>query len=107
MKDLIFESWHQWKVCFLSGAKNFLWGLWRILTCIFFGILSVIVWLWKRACSWVGKYPNVALGGFICVVVIMFVLMFANNRAKVMGLEAQRDSISYQYQEFKESHGYE
>ena len=107
MKDLIFQSWHQWKVCFVSGVKKFSWGLMRVITCILLGIVSVFVWLWKSACKWVGRYPNIALGGFIVVACLIFLLMYAQNRAKTLGLEAQRDSIAWQYQNFKESHGYE
>ena len=106
-KSILFQNWHQWQVCFVSGWKKFLWGFGRIVTCILLGVVSFIVWLWKCACRWVGRHPNIALGGFIVVAILIFVLMFARNRAKMLGLEAQRDSIAWQYQNFKESHGYD
>ena len=107
MRKWLFETWKSWKVCFLSGVKNFLWGLARIVTCIIFGIISLLVWLWNCACRWVGRHPNVALGGFIVVAVVVWVLTFVSMRTRAVGAELQRDSIAWKYQEFKMNHGYE
>ena len=106
-KSILFQTWHQWKVCMVSGLKSFGWGFARIVSCIILGIASVFAWLWKCACHWVGRNPSIALGGFIVIAIIIWFLTFACNRAKVLGLEAQRDSIAWQYDNFKSSHGYE
>ena len=106
-KSLLFDSLHQWKVCFLSGCKNFAWGLGRIITCIFFGLLSLIRAAWHAVVKLVGKYPNVALGAAIVIGVMIWVLTFVSMRVRAVGAEAQRDSISYEYSQFKSDHGYE
>lgn len=107
MKDLLFESWHQWKVCFLAGCKNFAWGTMRIITCIILGVVSIIAWLWKMACLFVEKNAKVALAGFIVIAVLIWLLTFVSMRARAVGAENQRDQIAWQYQDFKNNHGYE
>ena len=105
--SLIFESWHSWWVCFTSGWKKLGWGAGRIVTCIILGIVSLIVAAWRGAVRWVGRYPQAALGAFIVVLLIVMLAMWMSKRATENGLTAQRDSISWQYQNFKETHGYE
>ena len=105
--SLIFTSWHSWLVCMKSGLKSLGWGFCRIVTCIVLGIVSLIVAAWRAVVRAVGKYPNIALGTFIVVLLIVVLLMWANNRATENGLVAQRDAIAWQYHNFKETHGYE
>lgn len=107
MKDLLFENWHQWKVCMVSGLKSFAWGFARIVSCIVLGIVSIFVWLWRFTCKLVGKYPNIALGAFIVIAAIIWLLTFVSMRARAVGAEQQRDFIAWQYQDFKNNHGYE
>ena len=93
--------------CFAAAWKSFLLGIVRIISDILLGIVSVFVWLWKCAVRWVGKYPQIALGAFIFVLLVVTLLMWASKKATETGLTAQRDSIAWQYQNFKEQHGYE
>lgn len=101
MKDFLFDSWHQWKVCFLSGCKNFLWGLARIITCIILGIFSLIREAWRILVRYVGKYPAVA----IIIAVVFFCLFWlftcAHYQAKVVGVEHERDSIAYRMSRYE------
>ena len=90
-----------------SGLKKFAWGLMRIITCIILGVVSVIAWLWRCLVRFVGNNPTIAIGGFAVVLVLTWVLTFVNMRARAVGAESQRDSIAWQYQNFKEQHGYE
>lgn len=96
MKSLLFESWHQWQVCFVSGCKKAGWGLLRIVTCIIFGLVSVIRWLWRRLIKGVGSYPAlaviVACGAFLAV----WLLTYANGKAKLVTAEHTRDSLVYE-----------
>lgn len=96
MKSLLFESWHQWQVCFLSGCKKAGWGLLRIVTCIIFGLISVIRWLWRLLIKAVGSYPTAAVivgcGAFLAV----FLLTYANNKARLTTAEHERDSLAYE-----------
>ena len=105
-KSILFQSWHQWKVCMMSGIKKFSWGFMRIITCIILGIISIFAWLWRCACRFVGKYPNIALGGFIVIAVVVWLMTFVSMRVRAVGAEHQRDSIAWQYQDFKNRHGY-
>ena len=100
MKQLLFDSWHSWKVCFLSGCKKFLWGLVRIITCIVLGILSVIRWLWRLLRKAVGQYPTSAIiiAVLLCIGIYMF--MFVTGRARLVTAEYQRDSLSYELSKF-------
>ena len=107
MSNFLFDSWWQWRVCLWAGVCKLSWGIYRVVTCIFFGIISVFVWLWKLACRFISRNPGITLGGFLFGLFIVWLLLFAGIRAKVTGLEAQRDSISWEYHNFKESHGYE
>ena len=42
MKNLLFDDFRQWRVCLWSGVCKAAWGLLRILTCIIFGVVSII-----------------------------------------------------------------
>ena len=103
----VFKDFTEWRRFLWRAVMHLLKGIARIIFAVVFGLWSLLVHAWRASVSWVGRYPNIALGGFIVVAVLIFVLMFARNRAKVLGLESQRDSIAWQYQAFKESHGYE
>lgn len=106
MKNYLYESREEWSEDFICFVSRFAIGLWKTFCCLFFGIVSVVVWLWKCAVNAVERFPNIALGGFIVVTGIVWVLTFASMRAKAVGAEAERDSISWEYLHFKETHGY-
>lgn len=103
----IFESFAEWWLFTKSSFIHLAKGIARLILAVVLGIASVMVWLWKTATGMVGKYPNIALGTFIVIICITWVLWFAKFRATKVGLESQRDSIAWQYQSFKEGHGYE
>lgn len=109
MKDFtyIFKDFREWRKYLWSAVKHLGKGVARILFAVVFGLTSIVVHLWRKACRFVGKYPNIALGAFIVVVASVWLVMFASNRATIKGLEHQRDSIAWQYDNFKSSHGYE
>lgn len=103
----IFKNFGDWWSYTRASSVLMVKGFARLIYAIVFGIASVIVWLWVSAVRWVGRNPNVALGGFFVIMFMMWLFMFAKSRATKVGLEAQRDSIAWQYQNFKEVHGYE
>jgi len=107
MKVHLFESWKAWWQAVVSGVRETALGIWHFLSALFFGVVSAIVWLWRKAVGFVGEYPNIALGAFIAITCIVWVLTFVSMRVRAVGAECQRDSIAYQYQTFKEQHGYE
>ena len=103
----IFGSWRHWMHSFLAGVKNLLFGLCRILFAIILGVVSLAVHSWRLLCRFIGRNPNIALGTFIVIAVLAWLLTFVSMRARATSAENQRDSIAWQYQDFKTSHGYE
>lgn len=95
MKNLLFESWRQWKVCFLSGLRNAGWGIWRIITCMVFGFISLCKYLFERLAAAVSKYPKSAIVIFAVTTAVTYVLTFTSGRARTRTAEYQRDSIGY------------
>ena len=106
-KKWIFESFKEWWSFTRNGFAKFGLGLAKIVASVVLGIASVMVWLWRKCVSLVGKYPNIALGTFIVITCIVWLLTFVKMRSRAVGAESQRDQIAWQYKQFKTSHGYE
>lgn len=81
-------------------------GIVGIITTTFIGIASIFYCLWRFLAKSISKYPNLALGAFLLVVFITWLLTFAQMRARAVGAEDRCANISWQYQDFKEKHGY-
>ena len=96
MEKLLFDSLKQWKICFWAGCKNAGWGVWRITTALLFGLFSVIHCLWRRLIKGVGSYPTVAVivacGAFLA----LWLLTYANSKARLVTTEHERDSLAYE-----------
>lgn len=95
MNNFLFDSIHQWKVCFLSGCRNAGWGIWRIVTCIIFGIVSLCKYLFEKLAAAVSRYPKSAIVIFAVITVSISTLTFVSGRMKLKTAEYQRDSIGY------------
>ena len=100
MNYLLFDDFHQWLTCLLAGVRKFCWGIFRIVTCLIGAVLSLLRALWRRMVRFTGNYPNIVLGTAIVVVALVWVLTFASMRARVVGAEHQRDSLSYELSKF-------
>jgi len=100
MNYLLFDDFHQWLTCLLAGVRKFCWGIFRIVTCLIGAVLSLLRALWCRMVRFTGSYPNIVLGAAIVVVALVWVLTFASMRARVVGAEHQRDSLSYELSKF-------
>lgn len=101
MDKFLFSDWHQFKVCFLSGCKSFLWGLYRIVSALFFGLMSLTRYLWRRLVKAVAKYPK----STIFIVVVTFALVwgytYTRMKARLTAAEFGRDSIAYKLSRFE------
>lgn len=106
-KSILFDSWHQWKVCFLAGCKKLVWGFMRIVSCLILGVLSLFRALWRAIVGFVQRNAEISIGCALVIVFAVWVLTFASMRARAVGAECQRDSISWEFQKFKKGHGYE
>ena len=90
-----------------SAAVHFAKGLYQFVQAVIMGLASLLCALWRFLVRLVGKYPDTALGGFVVAIFLVWLLTFMTMRAKAVGAEAQRDAVSYEFQAFKERHGYE
>lgn len=92
----LFDSWHQWKVCMLSGLRNAGWGIWRIITCIFFGILSIFRWIGLKIEAFARREPVAML--IVCVLIaglsLGWIFTFVGSRAEIKSAIWERDSMS-------------
>lgn len=103
----LFSSLSEWWCCVKSAAVHLVKGLYQLVQAVVMGLVSLVCALWRYLVSLVGKYPNIALGGFLVSVVIVWLITFMSMRARAVGAEAQRDAVGYEFQTFRESHGYE
>lgn len=98
MKEMfsLFDSWHQWTVCMKAGYKSLAWGLWRIVTGIILGVLSVLRYVGVQISKFSFREPLATL----IIVIIFFVLgcgwliSFTTGRVALKRAQWERDSIS-------------
>lgn len=92
----MFDSWHQWKVCMLSGLKSAGWGVWRIVTCIVFGTLSTFRWIGCLIEAFARREPVAMLIVFILTACLSlgWFFTFVGSRAEIKSALWERDSVS-------------
>lgn len=101
---LLFENFRQWRVCFSAGVSKMVWGICRIITAIVLGIVSILVWLWRKIVDFVGVNPKFSIATALIVIVLVWLLTFVNMRARAVGAEHQRDSLSYELSKFTQAY---
>lgn len=99
--ELLFDSWHSWKVCFLSGCKKFAWGGARIVTCILLGVLSILRWLWRLLIKAVGNYPTAAIIIALTACIGIWLFTYASSKARLVTAENERDTMAYRLQQYE------
>lgn len=102
MGNLIFENWHQWKVCFIAGCKKAAWGIWRIITCMILGIVSIFAYIGRKIESFCRREPVAALTMTVIIAVLSFgwLSTFMDGRVRIRTAEYQRDSIGYKLDKY-------
>lgn len=101
MDKFLFSDWHQFKVCFLAGCEKFMWGLYRIVTALFFGFLSLTRYLWRRLVKAVVKYPKSTIFIFVVTFSIALGYTYTHMKARLASAEFHRDSIAYKLSRFE------
>ena len=101
---LLFENFRQWRVCFCAGVSKMVWGICRIITAIVLGIVSILVWLWRKLTDFVGLNPKFSIITAVIVVVLVWLFTFVNMRSRAVGAEHQRDSLSYELSKFTQAY---
>ena len=98
MSDLLFDNFRQWRVCLWSGVCKAAWGLWRIVTCFLFGVVSVFVFCFKQIGAFCKRefVASLIIGVIGVVLFVSFGLTFVQERKARLSAEMQRDSVSYE-----------
>ena len=98
MKNLLFDDFRQWRVCLWAGVCKASWGVWRIVTCIVFGIVSVFFGIGKQIGAFCKRefWASLIIGAVIALICVGWVGTFVKERATRVNAEMQRDSISYE-----------
>ena len=104
MKNLLFDDFRQWRVCLWAGVCKFLWGLWRIISCLVFGIISYLVWIGKQIEAFCKRefVASLVIGVIAVVIFISFGLTFVKERKARVDAEMQRDRLKYELDSTKQ-----
>ena len=98
MSNLLFDDFRQWRVCLWAGVCKFLWGLWRIISCLLFGIISILVWIGKQIEAFCKRelVASLVIGVLFVFLLAGWLTTFMSERAHRVNAEMQRDSIIYE-----------
>ena len=80
----------------MAGVEKFLWGFFRIITCIIFGVISLLYKLWQLIVGFVKTNPKISIGIFAVILFLTWLFTFTSMRVKFVNVEHQRDSLSYE-----------
>lgn len=97
MKNQMFETFRQWKVCMTAGIEKASWGIWRILTGVFFGFLSVLWWIGRMVEAFARREKVAAaiIGILLLILSFGWIATYVNTKTQLTTAEYQRDSIGY------------
>lgn len=98
----MFDNVRQWRICIGSGVRETLRGLWRIVSCLLFGFLSVFWWIGREIKAFCKReFVAAVIVGLISLMgLIGWVGTFVHERAARATAEMQRDSLSYRLKQY-------
>lgn len=104
MSNLLFDDVRQWRVCLWSGVCKAAWGLFRILTCIVLGIVSVFVYIFKQISAFCKRefWASLIIGILIVFICVGWLGTFVKERAARVDAEMQRDKLRYELDSTKQ-----
>ena len=104
MSNLLFDDVRQWRICLWSGVCKAAWGLYRILTCILFGITSVFVWIGKQIGAFCKRefLASLVIGLLVVLICVGWLGTFITERAARVDAEMQRDKLRYELDSTKQ-----
>jgi hypothetical protein len=104
MSNLLFDDVRQWRICLWSGVCKAAWGVYRILTCILFGIASVFVWIGKQIGAFCKRefLASLIIGTLIALICVGWFGTFVMERAARVDAEMQRDKLRYELDSTKQ-----
>ena len=95
-KKLMFDSWAEFRDQFSTNTRYLIITAANVVFAIIFGFLSLIRWLWRILVKAVGNYPATSVIIACTFFIGVWVVTFAQNRARLACAEYQRDSLSYE-----------
>lgn len=102
-KGLLFDGWHNW----LSYTEKAIVGLVKCLIslvrAILFGLISLLVYLFKQIKRFVSAYIVLTLSLLCAFLWVMAVFLFVNLSAKVKTCQMERDSVAYEKMKLEEA----
>lgn len=89
----------------LSGLKNAGWGIWRIITCIVLGIVSILYYACKQIGAFCRRESIAAaiIGTVFFIMTVGWISTFMEGRVKVR-TEYQRDSMSIKLDKYLQAY---
>lgn len=104
MKNLLFDSFRQWRVCLWSGVCKACWGLFRIVTCFLFGIMSIFAYCFKQIGNFCKRefLASFIIGFVISIMAIGWLATFVSERKHRVDAEMQRDRLRYELDSAKQ-----
>ena len=108
MSNLLFDNVRQWRVCFWAGVCKAAWGLWRIFTCIVFGVISVLAHIGRQIGAFFRRefVASLIIGALIALICGGWIFTFVTERAARVGAEMQRDSLVLRLDSAKRNSGH-
>ena len=95
-KGLLFDGWHNWSSYIEKAIVGLVKCLVSIVYAVVFGLITLLVYIFKQIKRFVVAYPVPVLS-FLCVVLLLWVLfLFANYSAKLKTCQMERDSVAYE-----------
>lgn len=95
-KGLLFDGWHNWSSYIGKAIVGLVKCLVSIVYAIVFGLITLLVYIFKQIKRFVVAYPVPVLS-FLCVVLLLWVLfLFVNYSAKLKTCQMERDSVAYE-----------
>ena len=88
-----FKTFQEWLECAQDAVVHLFMFIVLMLRAMFVGLTSLSFAIWRLSVRWVGKYPSIALGGFLVAAFFVWFLTFVSMRSRAVIAEDQRDSI--------------
>lgn len=101
MKNLFFDDFRQFWLCFRHGAEMFFNGLCKMIYAIIFGIASLFRWFWGLLVKAVGRYPKVAIVIAIAACIAIWLTMVLKYKPRIVTAEHQRDTLAYRLKKYE------
>ena len=102
-KDLLFDGWQEWLAYTVDAIIGLLTFLASIFCSIFIGILSLVVYLYKRVKHLVMAYPIPTLALLCITLAVCLLFMFIHYSAKLKSCQIERDSVAYEKKKLEQA----